>query len=64
MQQLRAPAGTPGSDASPARQRIEDLEELLRGDLADKDEMRDSGWDPESLRQEYGGADSDDQSKT
>ena len=39
---------------SAARQRIEDLEELLRGDLVDADEMRDSGWDPESLRQEYG----------
>jgi monovalent cation:proton antiporter-2 (CPA2) family protein len=39
---------------SAARQRIENLEELLRGDLADADEMRDSGWDPESLRQEYG----------
>ncbi len=40
---------------SEARQRIEDLEELLQGDLADPDEMRDAGWDPDSLRQEYGG---------
>jgi monovalent cation:proton antiporter-2 (CPA2) family protein len=38
---------------SAARQRIEDLEELLRGDLAETDEMRDVGWDPESLRKEY-----------
>ena len=38
-----------------ARQRIEDLEELLQGDLADSGEMRDAGWDPESLRQEFGG---------
>jgi monovalent cation:proton antiporter-2 (CPA2) family protein len=42
-----------------ARQRIEDLEELLRGDLTDADGMRDSGWDPESLRREYGGGSSD-----
>jgi voltage-gated potassium channel Kch len=40
---------------SAARQRIEDLEELLRGDLVDPGEMRDSGWDPESLREEYSG---------
>jgi voltage-gated potassium channel Kch len=39
---------------STARQRIEDLEELLLADLSDSGEMRDSGWDPESLRQEYG----------
>jgi monovalent cation:proton antiporter-2 (CPA2) family protein len=39
---------------STARQRIEDLEELLLGDLEDAGEMRDAGWDPESLRQEYG----------
>ncbi len=38
-----------------ARQRIEDLEELLQGDLADPGEMWDAGWDPDSLRQEYGG---------
>ncbi len=37
-----------------ARQRIEDLEKLLRGDLADGGELRDVGWDPESLRREYG----------
>jgi monovalent cation:proton antiporter-2 (CPA2) family protein len=42
---------------SAARQRIEDLEKLLRGDLSDADEMRDVGWDPESLREEYGGGD-------
>jgi monovalent cation:proton antiporter-2 (CPA2) family protein len=42
-----------------ARQRIEDLEKLLRGDLADAGEMRDAGWDPESLRREYGGGESD-----
>ncbi len=41
---------------SAARQRIEELEELLRSDLSDADEMRDSGWDPESLREEYGAA--------
>jgi monovalent cation:proton antiporter-2 (CPA2) family protein len=40
---------------STARQRIEDLEKLLQGDLEDSGEMRDAGWDPESLREEYGG---------
>jgi hypothetical protein len=34
------------------------LEKLLRGDLADGGEMRDVGWDPESLRREYGGGSS------
>ncbi|MDX1642779.1 MAG: monovalent cation:proton antiporter-2 (CPA2) family protein [Thermoanaerobaculia bacterium] len=38
-----------------ARQRIEDLESLLLGDLERVDEMRDAGWDAESLRREYGG---------
>ena len=38
-----------------ARQRIEDLEKLLQGDLEDAGEVRDAGWDPDSLRQEYGG---------
>jgi len=42
-----------------ARQRIEDLEKLLRGDLADGGDMRDVGWDPESLRREYGSGSSD-----
>ena len=37
-----------------ARQRIEDLEELLLSDLEDADDFRDAGWDPESLREEYG----------
>ena len=40
---------------SAARQRIEDLEELLLGDLTDPGELRDAGWDPESQRREYGG---------
>jgi monovalent cation:proton antiporter-2 (CPA2) family protein len=39
---------------SAARQRIEDLEEVLLSDLAEPGETRDAGWDPESLRQEYG----------
>ncbi|MDX1501996.1 MAG: monovalent cation:proton antiporter-2 (CPA2) family protein [Thermoanaerobaculia bacterium] len=42
-----------------ARQRIEDLEKLLLGDLEDDDEMRDAGWDAESLRREYGGRPAD-----
>ena len=44
---------------STARQRIEDLEELLLGDLADPGEFRDAGWDPDSLRREYGGGEPD-----
>jgi voltage-gated potassium channel Kch len=42
---------------STARQRIEELEELLQGDLADQGETRDAGWDPESLREEFGSGD-------
>jgi len=45
---------------STAREQIESLEALLRGDLADSGEMRDAGWDPESLRQEYGGRKTDE----
>jgi len=37
-----------------ARQKIEDLEELLLADLGDRDEMQDEGWDNESLRGEFG----------
>jgi len=37
-----------------ARQKIEDLEELLLADLGDRDEMQDEGWDNESLREEFG----------
>jgi len=37
-----------------ARQRIKDLEELLLGDLADSEEIRNAGWDPETLRKEFG----------
>ena len=38
-----------------ARQRIRDLEELLLSDLEDSDDFRDAGWDPDSLREEFGG---------
>jgi monovalent cation:proton antiporter-2 (CPA2) family protein len=37
-----------------ARQRIQDLEELLLSDLEGRDEMVDVGWDAESLRKEFG----------
>lgn len=37
-----------------ARQRIGDLESLLLSDLQDTGETRDTGWDTESLREEYG----------
>ncbi len=41
---------------SDARRRIESLEQLLRQDMADPEDLdRDAGWDPESLREEYGG---------
>ena len=38
-----------------ARQRIQDLEDLLLSDLEEAEETRDAGWDTESLRQEFGG---------
>ena len=45
-----------GSDyLSAARQRIEDLEAILLGDLADPAFQRDDAWDPESLRADFGG---------
>jgi glutathione-regulated potassium-efflux system protein KefB len=37
---------------SQARQRIEDLEQLLLSELADMEEHRDAGWDTESMREE------------
>jgi monovalent cation:proton antiporter-2 (CPA2) family protein len=40
---------------SAARERIQELERMLRLDLEAPTESRDSGWDPESLREEYGG---------
>ena len=39
-----------------ARQRIEDLEQLLRSDLEDEGLARDIGWDADSLREDYGGS--------
>ena len=38
-----------------ARQRIEDLDQLLQADLDDQGMERDLGWDAESLRKEFGG---------
>jgi len=43
----------PSSYLSETRRRIEDLERILLADLAEADLDRDSGWDPESLREEY-----------
>jgi CPA2 family monovalent cation:H+ antiporter-2 len=40
---------------SEARRRIEALERLLLGDMAEVDLDRDAGWDPESLREELRG---------
>ena len=40
---------------SAVRQRIQDLEALLRADLGGRDLDRDAGWDPESLRTEFRG---------
>lgn len=37
-----------------ARQRIRNLEEILLAELEDLEEARDTGWDTESLREEYG----------
>lgn len=39
---------------SAARQRIQDLEEILLAELKDAGETRDAGWDTESLRGEFG----------
>jgi voltage-gated potassium channel Kch len=41
---------------SHARQRIEDLEQLLLSELHDYDEHRDAGWDTTSMREEFGGS--------
>jgi monovalent cation:proton antiporter-2 (CPA2) family protein len=38
---------------SAARQRIEELEQLLLADLEEEDLDRDAGWDPESLREDF-----------
>jgi monovalent cation:proton antiporter-2 (CPA2) family protein len=40
---------------SHARQRIEDLEQLLLSELHDIEEHRDAGWDTTSMREEFGG---------
>jgi len=40
---------------SQARQRIEDLEQLLLSELQDAEEHVDAGWDTTSMREEYGG---------
>lgn len=37
-----------------AKRRIEELERMLRSDLEERGLERDAGWDPESLREEYG----------
>ena len=37
-----------------ARQRIQDLETMMRSDLEDAGDSRDAGWDTETLREEYG----------
>ena len=39
---------------SMARQRIEDLEQLLLTELHDREEFRDAGWDTESMKEEFG----------
>ena len=43
---------------SAARERIQELEHMLRLDLEESPDTRDAGWDPESLREEFGGGDS------
>jgi len=44
-----------GVFVSAARARIENLERVLRRDFESDGEARDLGWDPESLRKEFGG---------
>jgi hypothetical protein len=36
-----------------ARQRIEDLEQLLLSELRDSEEHHDAGWDTTSMREEF-----------
>ncbi len=43
-----------------ARQRIQDLECLLLADLEEAELDRDAGWDPETLRAEFGGGSLED----
>ena len=37
-----------------ARRRIQDLEQLLLGEMEDAGDERDAGWDTESLREDFG----------
>ena len=39
---------------STARERIRDLEAILKADLEDRGESRDASWDATSLRRDYG----------
>ncbi|MEM9461908.1 MAG: monovalent cation:proton antiporter-2 (CPA2) family protein [Myxococcota bacterium] len=43
-----------GIYVSAARQRIEDLEQILRLDLAERDPTAEAGWDAGTLREEFG----------
>jgi len=40
---------------SAARHHIQALEQTMLRDIQDRDELRDAGWDADSLRKEYGG---------
>ncbi len=46
---------------SQARQRIEDLEEILLSELKEAEEHLDAGWDTTSMREEFGGIKKDNQ---
>ena len=55
LRELAAMHHDPALYINMARQRIQDLEDLLLSDLEDAGDSRDAGWDTESLREEYGG---------
>jgi CPA2 family monovalent cation:H+ antiporter-2/glutathione-regulated potassium-efflux system protein KefB len=56
LRDLTAERGDRAAYISLARQRIEELEQMLQADLAAPPLDRDEGWDPESLREEARGA--------
>jgi monovalent cation:proton antiporter-2 (CPA2) family protein len=43
-----------------ARTRIEELERIMRSDASEGAELRDAGWDSDTLREEYGGGGRED----
>jgi monovalent cation:proton antiporter-2 (CPA2) family protein len=55
MRDLTAVRGDDAGYLGAARRRIEDLDRLMRLDLAERDLEADTGWDPDSLREDARG---------